>query len=154
MSNGLSAHAAYEYLDKKYQHDTSEYYEPCLNGDYIKNENGLYIESPYNDTNKDDNIIRYRKGNCNAELFNVVHDDEENSYVCITHPKTDSYEDKNDNILLKGSIKINNPNVNEYGFAVYAKGDANAKPIKPLLKNSNGTNENFKYDNTTHTFIF
>lgn len=65
----------------------------------------------------------------NARLKIVTkNNNEEDKHVCITHPDLVSYEESSDgNILLSGSIKIADPNVdNKYAFAL---GKSDSKEI-------------------------
>lgn len=82
---------------------------------------------------------------------------EENKHVCIVHPDTVSYEEGSYSVLLKGSIKIADPNNdNEYGFALRNKDSKYVNPIKPGIKYNDGNTEKSKctYNSKDHILTF
>ena len=95
----------------------------------------------------------------NARLKIVTkNNNEEDKHVCVVHPETVSYEDGDDSVILKGSIKITNPyNNNEYGFILHSSTNATGyKLVDERIKSGwwSGTFDECKYDEGSHTFTF
>lgn len=113
--------------------------------------NGLSAQSSYDnldDSNKEDIIYG------STLIFHSKGNSESNMHVCITHPDLVSYEESSDgNILLSGSIKIADPNVdNKYAFAL-GKSDSKEKVLFYNKMKKYWVNK-YTYNNKTKMFTF
>ena len=156
LLNGMTVQSSYDKLESIYQCDNefskAVEVEPG-NGGFIKGDDGLFYPAT-------DGTGNYNLTATNARLTIVTKDNnEDDKHVCITHPQTDSYEDKDNNyyVKLKGHIKIANPdNNNEYGFALRDKNSKFVKPLKPGIKYSDAdiSTGNCSYNRNTNTLNF
>lgn len=116
--------------------------------------NGLSVQLSFD---KLDGKYKHDPLSFNHLIIATKDNNEEDKYVCIVHPDSASYEEKGYSVLLKGSIKIEDPdNDNEYGFALRKKDSKYVNPIKPGIKYNDGNTEKSKctYNSKDHILTF